>query len=395
MSTKRAVDRRQFIRAAAVAGGCALCSALLSRSGFAQDPLPRGIDVSVDLKPQEDSMFVKEARHYKKLEALRVECQLCPRRCQVADQERGYCGVRENRGGTYYTLVHSRSCTYNVDPIEKKPLFHFLPGTDAFSIATAGCNMECKFCQNWNISQYRPEQIQSIYLPPERLLEGCRQSGAKSLAFTYSEPVVFYEYMFDAAAAAKPAGIHPVMISNGYIEPKAMEELAPQLSGVKIDLKAFTEKFYGETCSAELKPVLQTLEQLKQLGLWFEIVVLIVPTLNDDEQEIKQMTAWIAEKLGVEVPVHFSRYHPTYKIQNIPPTPTRTMEHAHQIAKQQGLQYVYLGNVPGHPAESTYCPKCGGVVVGRYGYHITANNLKDGKCKECAHVIPGVWKDMA
>ncbi|HEQ60339.1 MAG TPA: AmmeMemoRadiSam system radical SAM enzyme, partial [Firmicutes bacterium] len=292
MSTERAVDRREFIRAAAVAaGGCALCSGLLPSSVFAQDPLPKGIDLSVDHKPQEDSMFVREARFYKKLEALRVECVLCPRRCQVADQERGYCGVRENREGTYYTLVHSRACTYHVDPIEKKPLFHFLPGTNSFSIATAGCNIECKFCQNWNISQYRPEQIRSLYLPPERLVEGCKQTHSKSLAFTYSEPVIFYEYMYDAAAAAKPAGIRPVMISNGYIEPEAMEELVPQLSGVKIDLKAFTEKFYRETCSGELKPVLDTLELLKRLGIWFEIVVLIVPTLNDSEEEIRQMCA--------------------------------------------------------------------------------------------------------
>jgi len=381
------LSRRRFLEAAA-AGGCALGLGPLARG---QDPLPKGIDLSIDLKPQEDSLFVAEARHYKKLESLRVECELCPRKCQVADQERGYCGVRENRGGTYYTLVHNRACTYHVDPIEKKPLFHFLPGTDAFSIATAGCNMECKFCQNWNISQFRPEQIRSLHLPPERLVEGCKQTGAKSLAFTYSEPVIFYEYMFNAAAAAKPAGIRPVMISNGYIEPKAMEELAPQLSGVKIDLKAYTEKFYNETCSGELKPVLNTLEQLKRLGLWFEIVVLIVPTLNDSEEEIGQMCAWIAETLGTHIPVHFSRYHPTYKIQNLPPTPTRTLDQAHKIAKGKGLEYVYLGNVPGHPAESTYCPKCGEVVIGRYGYHITRKNLKDGKCKKCSHSIPGVW----
>jgi len=385
MMDRSTLSRRGFLSASAA--GCGLWSL----SAFAQDPLPPAIDLSLDASPKEDSLFVKEAMHYKKLDALRVECRLCPRRCQVADQERGYCGVRENRGGTYFTLVHSRACTYHVDPIEKKPLFHFLPGTNAFSIATAGCNMECKFCQNWNISQFRPEQIRSLYLPPERLVKACGETHSKSLAFTYSEPVVFYEYMFDAAAAARPAGIRPVMISNGYIEPEAMKPLAAHLSGVKIDLKAFTEKFYRDTCSGELKPVLETLRLLKSLGMWFEIVVLLVPTLNDGEEEIRQMCKWIADELGPDVPVHFSRYHPTYKIQNLPPTPERTLVRAHEIARQQGLHFVYLGNVPGHPAESTYCPGCGEVVIGRYGYHITQMNLQDGKCKKCGRAIPGVW----
>jgi uncharacterized Fe-S radical SAM superfamily protein PflX len=221
------VTRRDFIASSAAAGAVALGCGWHCPSAFAQAPLPKAIDLSPDQGSPDDSRYVRPAMHYKKLEALRVECQLCPRRCQVADQERGYCGVRENRGGEYVTLVHSRVCSHHADPIEKKPLFHFLPGTTAFSIATAGCNMECKFCQNWNISQFRPEQVPSAYLPPEKLVEACRSSESKSLAFTYSEPVIFYEYMFDAAKEANARGILPVMISNGFIEPEPMRQLAP------------------------------------------------------------------------------------------------------------------------------------------------------------------------
>jgi len=291
------VSRRDFI-ASSTAGAMALASGWRCANAFAQDPLPKAIELPPDQESQDDSRFIRPAMHYKKLDALRVECQLCPRRCQVADQERGYCGVRENRGGEYVTLVHSRVCSYHADPIEKKPLFHFLPGTTAFSIATAGCNMECKFCQNWNISQFRPEQVPSAYLPPEKLVEACRASESKSLAFTYSEPVIFYEYMFDAAKEAKARGIRPVMISNGFIEPEPMRQLAPHLSGVKVDLKAFTEKFYSEMCSGKLQPVLDTLKLLKKKKMWFEVVVLIIPTLNDDPGEIADMCAWIVTELG-------------------------------------------------------------------------------------------------
>jgi pyruvate formate lyase activating enzyme len=251
--------------------------------------------------------------------------------------------------------------------------------------------MECKFCQNWNISQFRPEQLRSWYMPPERLLDLCGQYRCQSLAFTYSEPVIFYEYMYDASAHVKPEGIHPVMISNGFIEPEPMKQLAPNLSAVKIDLKAFTEKFYDETCGGHLQPVLDTLVLLKELGLWFEIVVLIVPTLNDGEEETRRMCGWIHKNLGPDVPLHFSRYHPTYKIQNIPPTPLKTLEQHHAIAIESGLHYVYLGNLPGHQSESTCCPACGKVVIGRYGYHISSVNLSDGKCSHCSHPIAGVW----
>lgn len=220
--------------------------------------------------------YVREAMHYKKLDEQRVECEICPRACKVAPKERGYCGVRENVDGTYNTLVFGRACSANVDPIEKKPLSHFLPGSMALSIATAGCNMECRFCQNWEISQFRPEQVREINLPPEMLVREAARRGIESIAFTYSEPVIFYEYMYETAKLAKKRGVESVMISNGYIKEKPMAELCEHLSAVKIDLKAFTEKFYVEICSGKLQPVLDTLKLLKKKGMWYEIVVLIL-----------------------------------------------------------------------------------------------------------------------
>lgn len=335
---------------------------------------------------------VKEAMYYKKLEDLRVECLLCPRSCKIADRERGYCGVRENRGGKYYTLVHSRVCAMHIDPIEKKPLFHYLTGTNGYSIATAGCNIECKFCQNWQISQFRPEQVANIRLTPKDVVKYAKEGGCSTIAYTYSEPVVFYEYMYETAKLGKENGIASVMISNGYIQEEPLKELCKHLNAVKIDLKAFTEKFYKETCSGELKPVLDTLLTLKKIGIWFEIVVLIIPTLNDTDKELKEMCGWVKENLGPDVPIHFSRYYPTYKIKNIPPTPIATLVKARKIAMDAGLNYAYLGNVPGHEGESTFCPNCHKVAIKRIGYTILQNSIKDEKCGNCQHPIPGVWQ---
>ncbi len=339
--------------------------------------------------------FIREAMHYKKLEEGRVECEICPRECKVAPKERGYCGVRENFGGEYKTLVYGRACSANVDPIEKKPLSHFLPGSKALSIATAGCNVECKFCQNWEISQFRPEQIRSIDMPPEMLVLEAQNRRIESIAFTYSEPVIFYEYMRDTAKLAKEKGVSSVMISNGYIKEKPMVELCEYLSAVKIDLKAFTEKFYTEICSGKLQPVLDTLKLLKKTGMWFEIVVLIIPTLNDSEDEIAQMCAWVHNELGPDVPIHFSRFHPTYKIKNLPPTPISALARARTIAIEAGLNYAYVGNVPGHKGESTYCPKCKKAIVVRIGYAVVEMAIEDGKCKYCQLPIPGIWEAPA
>jgi len=375
------MNRRRFLGTCLAAAGGTLLSDRLAAAATASTgkTLPRGWH---------------EARHWQKLDEQRVRCQLCPKHCQVADRERGYCGVRENRQGVYYTLVYGEVCAYNPDPIEKKPLFHYLPGTRAFSIATAGCNMECKYCQNWDISQFRPEQLakHTTHMPPEEIVRRAKTSGCPTIAYTYSEPVVFFELMYDTAVKGRKAGLGSVMITNGFIERKPMEELCGVLTAVKVDFKAFSEEFYQNICSGHLQPVLDTLQLVHSKGVWLELVVLVVPSLNDSDDEFKRMSRWVLKNLGPDVPIHFSRFHGMYKLKNLPPTPVSTLERARRIAMDTGLHYVYLGNVSPHPAENTYCPGCGKEIISRFGFIVAANRLVDGRCPNCGREIPGVWK---
>jgi pyruvate formate lyase activating enzyme len=377
------LDRRTFLKAATLPclAGCAFASARA---------LPLGLVPALPATG-DDSQFIVEAKFYEKHPYKKIKCTLCPRQCVIDDRERGYCGVRENRGGTYYTLVHSRICTAHIDPIEKKPLFHFLPGTAAFSVATAGCNVNCKFCQNWEISQVRPEQVRSTYAPPRNLAESAKQYNCPTIAYTYSEPVVFYEYVMDAAEAGHSLGIKSVVISGGYIQQDPLKKWCKAVDAIKVDLKAFSEKFYKEVVNGELKPVLDALVTVRKQGTWTEIVCLVIPTLNDSDAEFKALAKWVKSDLGLDVPVHFTRFYPEYLLTNLPPTPVETLERAKAIADAEGLHYVYIGNVPGHPAESTYCPKCHRVVVARLGFTIAETHLKKGKCEYCHQVIPGVW----
>jgi pyruvate formate lyase activating enzyme len=338
-----------------------------------------------------DSQYVREARFYDKLPYKKIKCKLCPRECVIDDHERGYCGVRENRGGTYYTLVHSRVVTAHIDPIEKKPFFHFLPGSLAFSIATAGCNVNCKFCQNWEISQVRPEQVRSNYAPPDSLAELALQNQCPSIAYTYSEPVVFTEYVCDAAEAGRARGVKSAVVSNGYIQQEPLRRMCQSVDAIKIDLKAYTEKFYKEVVNGELRPVLDSLVAIRKQRVWNEIVYLVIPTLNDSEAEFKGLARWVKEDLGPDVPIHFTRFQPEYLLKNLPPTPVATLERAKAISDAEGLHYVYIGNVPGHPAESTYCPKCKRVIVQRVGFTIQAMHLHKGHCEYCRQTIAGVW----
>jgi pyruvate formate lyase activating enzyme len=369
--------------------GCALASGPGTDNRAAGADRPATPALSMPAK-DEEARFVADARHWD-ADGDVVTCRLCPRECKVPPDERGYCGVRENRGGKYKTLVYARPCCVNVDPIEKKPLFHFLPGSQAFSLATAGCNIECKFCQNWQTSQVRPEQVESDYLPPARVPELTVKTGARSVAFTYDEPVVFYEYMFDIAAEARRKSLKTVMISNGYIQAKPMKQLLEHLSAVKIDLKSFSEDFYANTCHGHLQPVLETLALIKKAGAWLEIVVLIVPTLNDGAEECRRLAGWVLDRLGPDVPVHFTRFHPIYKLTNLPSTPVETLTRNREIALAAGLHYVYVGNVPGHPGESTCCPGCKRVVIERYGLYAKSRLKPDGACPDCGFKIPGVW----
>jgi len=373
--------RRSFVKVTLSASAATFLPCLV-RSYFPR--FPREDD------PTDESLT--EARHYEKLPYKKIRCVLCPRECVVDDQERGYCGVRENRGGKYYTLVYGKPCTWHVDPIEKKPLFHFLPGTKAFSISTVGCNVECHFCQNWQISQIRPEQSTDYIASPLEIARAAYYTGCESIAYTYAEPVIFYEYMYDCAVEGHRRGVRSVMISNGYINPEPMRQLCDVLDAVKIDFKAYTERFYSNVCHGHLRPVLDTLVLLKEIGIWFEMVYLVIPTLNDSPDEIRSMCRWIIEELGPDVPLHFTRFFPQYKLRNLPPTPVKTLERAWKIAKGEGLNFVYIGNVPGHKAESTYCPSCGRRLIYRIGYMTEVEGLRDGRCVYCGREIPGVWK---
>lgn len=335
---------------------------------------------------------LKEASFYQKLERNSVQCQLCPRRCLVADGERGFCGVRQNRKGVLYTLVYAKPVAIHIDPIEKKPLFHFLPSSTAYSIATAGCNLKCKFCQNWEISQSRPEEVEYVYLEPKDLVKKVKDSGSPTIAYTYSEPTIFYEYMLETARLARQEGLRNIMHSNGYINEAPLRALAKYLDAANIDLKGFSEDYYAKLTSGTLSPVLNSLKVLKEEGVHIEITTLLLSGFNDDEGTLKKMCLWIKENLGPDTPLHFSRFFPMYKLTSLNPTPVESLEKARQIAIQCGLKYVYIGNIPAGPAENTCCPKCKNIIIERRGYFIVQNNLKDGKCKFCGEKISGIWK---
>jgi pyruvate formate lyase activating enzyme len=340
----------------------------------------------------EESGLKREAEHYEKLSDNAVRCMVCPRRCVVPDGQRGFCRVRENIGGTYYLAVYGKICAAHIDPIEKKPLFHFLPGTVAFSIATVGCNMTCKFCQNWEISQARPEDVHASDSAPEKVAGDAAAYDAPTIAYTYTEPIVWNEYVRDVARSGHEKGLKSVMISAGYINHDPLAEVIEEMDAIKVDLKGFDDEFYRDICSTSLRPVLDTLVQVKASGRWLEIVNLIIPTLNDDDKHITDLCKWVVENLGDDVPVHFTRFYPTYKLTNLPPTPLVAVERAREIAIAHGMNFPYVGNVPsGHPGESTYCPSCGRVVIERAGYKVATLGMKDGKCSSCGTSIPGIW----
>jgi pyruvate formate lyase activating enzyme len=334
----------------------------------------------------------KEAYFYKKLDKGRVQCQLCPRRCTISSGQRGYCGVRENRDGLLYTLVYARPVAIHIDPIEKKPLFHFLPSTTAFSIATAGCNLKCKFCQNWEISQVKPEEIRYFYIEPKELVDKVKKSGSPTIAYTYTEPVIFYEYMLEVAKIAKKEGIKNVIHSSGYINEEPLRQLAKYLDAANIDLKGFTDDYYSKMSDASLGPVLSALKILREEGVHLEITNLILPGYNDDPETIRKMCLWIKENLGPATPLHFSRFFPMYKFTSLNPTPVETLEKARQIAQGLGLKYVYIGNISDDTRENTYCPKCKEMLIERRGYFVMQDNIVDGKCKFCGEKIEGIWE---
>ena len=384
------VSRRRWLRIAGVSLGA---GALALRDSLAEDAAPAARP-SAEGATARGIFFPREASWYEKADDLRVKCRLCPRGCEVENGDRGFCGTRENREGVYHTLVWGNPCALHDDPVEKKPFFHFRPGTRILSLATAGCNMACRFCQNWAISQVRPEETENLRLPPEELVALARRTRCPSIAFTYSEPTVFSEYVRDTAILARESGIDTVTVSNGYIERKPMQDLCKVLAAVKIDLKAFTDRFYRELCGAEgLAPVLRTIETVAASGVWLEVVNLVIPTWNDSEAEARAMARWLVKSVGKDVPLHFTRFHPTYKLRDLPVTPVKTLERMREAALAEGLRFVYIGNVPGHEGENTRCPSCGKVVIRRLGQSVVECDLevRDGRasCGSCGAAIAG------
>ncbi len=322
-----------------------------------------------------------------------VECRLCPRRCRLREGERGDCRVRIHLDGKLQTLVYGNPCAVHVDPIEKKPLFHVLPATGAFSIATAGCNLHCQFCQNWQISQRPPEETDNYDMPPQRVVARALNTNCRSIAYTYSDPIIFYEYMLDTARLARQYGLLNLMVTAGYIEREPMLELCPLIDAANVDLKGISEDYYRKMAGASLKPVLDTIMLMKKNNVWVELTNLVVPTWNDSARDIRRLCRWIARHPGIDTPLHFSRFWPMHRLRNLPPTPVATLQRARQIALEEGLRYVYVGNVPGDPGNNTYCPHNGNLLIKRQGYAILENNMAEGKCKFCGKAIAGIWPD--
>lgn len=331
------------------------------------------------------------AKYFRKLPGDAVHCLLCPNACKLSDGQIGLCKVRKNVKGELYTLSYGQVASLHVDPIEKKPLFHVLPGTKAFSLATPGCNLRCLFCQNWEISQAYPWDLRTTPLTPEQVVEAALRSGARSVAFTYNEPTIFFEYMLDIAKLARAKGLKTAVISNGFINRDPLKELLPYIDAYKVDLKAFSEEFYAEMTGGKLASVLETLKTIRESGVWLEIVTLLIPGKNDGEAEIRALAKWVRENLGDDVPVHFSRFHPMYKLLNLPPTPVETVVGARRIAMEEGLKYVYTGNIAFPEGEATYSPKSGEPAIVRRGYFIVKNSLEHGVAPD-GERIPGVWE---
>ncbi len=331
------------------------------------------------------------AMYYQKRPGGIVHCLLCPNACKLSDGQIGLCKVRKNVGGELYSLSYGQVASMHVDPIEKKPFFHVLPGTKSFSLATPGCNMRCLFCQNWEISQAYPWEVKTARLSPEQIVEAALRSGSRSIAFTYSEPTIFYEYMLEIAKLARSRGLKNVVVSNGYISQDPLQELLKYVDAYKVDFKAFNETFYDELTGGSLQPVLETMKTIRRSGVWLEIVTLLIPGKNDSEAEIRGLAKWIRENLGDDVPLHFSRFHPMHRLRNLPPTPVETVVRARQIALEEGLKYVYSGNIAFPEGEATYSPKTGEPVIARRGYFVVNNSLKDGVAPD-GEKIPGVWE---
>lgn len=337
---------------------------------------------------------MQEARFYEKLADEKVQCHLCAHECIIDPGKRGICMVRENQAGVLYSLVYGKIISGNVDPIEKKPLFHFLPGTRSFSIATVGCNFQCLHCQNYDISQYprlHKKKIVGEDMTAGGIVAQAQASHSASIAYTYTEPTIFSEFAYDTAVLARENGIRNIYVSNGFMTETSATAMAEVLDGDNIDLKSFSKDFYRKVCKAKLQPVLDTIVRMKQLGVWIEVTTLLIPGLNDSDSELKDIANFI-KGVGVEIPWHVTAFYPTYKMLDRPRTSIATLRRAREIGLEAGLRHVYTGNIPGDPGENTYCYSCNELLIERVGFSIRQINLKDGCCHKCGAQIDGVWK---
>ncbi len=336
--------------------------------------------------------IMREAMFYEKLADDKVKCHLCNHFCTIAPDKRGICSVRENRKGVLYSLVYGRVIASGVDPIEKKPLFNFLPGTESFSIATVGCNFKCRWCQNWNISQISrtAKEIPGHDMTPEDVVWSATQHDCKTIAYTYTEPTIFTEFALDVMKLAHKSGIKNVFVTNGYTSEEALSEISQYLDAGNIDLKAFRDETYRKMCGARLEPVLDTIRRYKELGIWLEVTTLVVPTVNDSEEELREIARFIAD-VGVEIPWHISQFYPQHRFLDAPSTPVEVLHRAREIGIEEGLRYVYEGNIPGMGNENTYCYRCKELLIKRFGFSIIENRIEDGKCFNCGAEIDGVF----
>lgn len=337
---------------------------------------------------------MKEAYLYEKLQEDKVRCSLCNHKCILGNGRRGICGVRENRSGTLVSLVYGKVIATHCDPIEKKPLFHFLPGSSSYSIATVGCNFRCLFCQNADISQMPEDQdrIMGHDKDPETIVQDALHAGSKSISYTYTEPTVYFELALDTARMAVSRDLKNVFVTNGYMTEICLQEIFPDLHAANVDLKAFSDRFYKDRCGARLEPVLNSLATMKGMGIWVEVTTLLIPGLNDSEEDLKGISRFLVD-LSPDIPWHISRFHPTYRLLDIPPTPAESIRKARDIGYEAGLRYVYTGNLPGDEGEKTFCHECGELLIDRFGFYVRRNKLKGNLCPGCGSMIPGVWGD--
>ena len=370
------MSKRDFLKKSlALSAGlvCLPCTPLLSGISSGSEDIYKKI-----------AMFQEET-------ARGIMCRICPNECVLKEGELSKCNNRKVHKSQLYTLAFGNPCSVNVDPVEKKPLYHFLPGSRAYSFATAGCNLVCLNCQNWTISQTSPDKTRNFDLMPEKVVEECSKNSCSSIAYTYSEPVSFYEYVFETATLARKAGIKNIIKSNGYINAEPLKKLCSVIDAANIDLKAFSESTYLKLTGGKLQPVLDTLKLYKDMGVWLEITNLVVPTWTDNPDDIRKMCRWLADNGFKHTPVHFDRFYPMYKLEQLPPTPVEVLNSAFQIASEEGLKFVYTGNVPGSEISDTKCPSCNASVVVRQGYRIVSNTIIGGKCSKCGQKIEGVW----